>query len=322
MIDLRSNGTFVISLDFELLWGVFDVVKFEEKINYFENTRLVIPKILKVFEEKEIHATWATVGMLFNNDWEEWNQNIPDELPEYSDPKLSPYAFGKSIQKLHTEDLCFAPGLIKLIADTKGQEIGTHTYSHYYCLEQGQDLKKFKADLEVAVKLSGKMDVQLRSLVFPRNQFRKEYLRVCYEMGIENVRTNPTNWYWKDVKSNSLLTKLARTGDAYFPFGKMAYPLETKNRESLPLEQKASRFFRPVEDNSFLRKLKLNRILYEMTTSARNKEVYHLWWHPHNFGDHPVESLNDLIIILNHFRFLKGKYGYQSLNMQELNYSL
>ena len=46
-MNKSTNGFLVISLDFELLWGVFDVVDFEEKKIYFENTRLVIPKILE-----------------------------------------------------------------------------------------------------------------------------------------------------------------------------------------------------------------------------------------------------------------------------------
>ena len=53
----------VISLDFELLWGVFDKVDYKEKETYFKNTRKVIPKILDLFSENDIHCTWATVGM-------------------------------------------------------------------------------------------------------------------------------------------------------------------------------------------------------------------------------------------------------------------
>jgi hypothetical protein len=112
---------------------------------------------------------------------------------------------------------------------------------------------------------------------------------------------------------------LGRTGDAYFNFGKKSYPSNHLNRtHHQPLQQKASRFFRPVEGNKYLRKLKIKRILSEMEWAAKNDEICHLWWHPHNFGNLPEESMIDLKIILNHFQRLKSKYNFQSVNMAEL----
>lgn len=316
---MLNNGNFIISLDFELLWGVFDVVNFEERRAYFEKTRIVIPEILNLFEKHGIKATWATVGMLFNENWEEWNANKPDLLPEYENQTLSAYRFGDMIQDQNTENLCFAPELIRLIYKTPGQEIGTHTYSHYYCMEPGQNISAFEADLNVSVKMADKMHINLRSLVFPRNQLRKDYLRVCYKLGIKNVRSNPSSWYWKDPNSIAISTRIARTGDAYIPLGKKTYSAEEFNfQPSTVLEQKASRFLRPVEENLQLRKLKIKRILAEMTSAAKNNEIYHLWWHPHNFGDFPRESLKDLKIILEKFIFLKQKYDFKSTNMWEI----
>src|SRR5690606_15533154 len=95
----NRNGALVISLDFELLWGVFDQIKLEEKGDYFQNTRRVIPQILEIFKNYNIHATWATVGMLFNKDWKEWGSNIPKNLPSYKNKDLSAYFFGERIKK-------------------------------------------------------------------------------------------------------------------------------------------------------------------------------------------------------------------------------
>ena len=313
------NSKFVISLDFELLWGVFDVVDYSSKKQYFRQTRDVVPEILNLFDQYDVHATWATVGMLFNKDWEEWENNIPKVLPNYNKQELSAYNFGKSIKSSSTEEYCFAPKLIQEIVQTPGQELATHTYSHYYCLEEGQTAESFDKDLEIAVAVASAIDVKLKSLVFPRNQFAPDYLQICNKHGIKNVRTNPKSWYWKDANSNSVLDKLGRTGDAYFNLGKKSYPENHLYRiHDQPLEQKASRFFRPVEGNKYLRKLKIKRILSEMEWAAKNDEVYHLWWHPHNFGNLPEESMIDLKIILNHFKLLKSKYNFESVNMAEL----
>src|SRR5680860_1223778 len=110
-----TNGFLVISLDFELLWGVFDKVDYKEKETYFKNTGKVIPEILGLFSEAQIHATWATVGMLFNKNWEEWRENTPEILPGYKNNALSAYNYGDSINSSETEFYCFARDLIQQI---------------------------------------------------------------------------------------------------------------------------------------------------------------------------------------------------------------
>lgn len=35
---------------------------------------------------------------------------------------------------------------------------------------------------------------------------------------------------------------------------------------------------------SFLEGLRLRRIRHEMVHAAKKGELYHLWWHPYNFG--------------------------------------
>ena len=314
-----KNGALVISLDFELLWGVFDKVEHKEKSTYFKNTRKVIPEILNLFSEYEIHSTWATVGMLFNNNWEEWKRNSPNILPEYNNSDLSAFNFGESIQSMKTEFLCFARDLIQQIHNTSHQEIGTHTYSHYYCLEDGQTLATFKADLEKAIELAKRMGIELKSLVFPRNQFNEEYLKVCYDLGILNVRSNPTDWYWKDTQNDSLKYKIFRSGDAYIGSKNKSYKLTDLNVEiGKPLSQKASRLLRPYSSIKFFNDLKLKRIKSEMTAAAKNNEIYHLWWHPHNFGNNPDENIDDLKELLQHYKQCNLKYKFDSLNMAEV----
>ena len=61
-------GTLVVSLDFELFWGMLDVCTLDE---YRENVlggRKAIPQMLQLFEKYNIHATWAAVGFLFAED--------------------------------------------------------------------------------------------------------------------------------------------------------------------------------------------------------------------------------------------------------------
>ncbi|MGM0933358.1 MAG: polysaccharide deacetylase family protein [Bacteroidota bacterium] len=311
-----ENGALVISLDFELLWGVFDKVDWREKKEYFQNTRKVIPEILGLFEKYEIQCTWATVGMLFNENWDEWNSNIPEILPEYDNKKLSAYKYGESIQSKETEELCFAPDLIKRIKEIPGQEIGTHTYSHYYCLEPGQTPESFKADLKKSSEVAKKFDIRLKSLVFPRNQYNSNYLEVCKDMGLQTVRTNPDIWYWKNTQQDSLQQKIFRTGDAYFGFNNKSYK---DIPEIFPgiTGQKASRLLRPQSGKKLLDEAHLKRIRSEMFTAARNKEIYHLWWHPHNFGGNPGKNIKALTSILEDHKKINKELGFSSNKMND-----
>ena len=313
-----KQGTFVISLDFELVWGLFDHIRLEEKVTYFDQTLQVIPQLLSCFEVNKIQVTWATVGMLFNENWDEWMANQPQERPTYDNPNLDAYAYGERYRKSGWDRFFFAPELIKAITQTKGQELATHTYSHYYCMEPGQTVSQFKADLAQAVQLARKFGCTMESLVFPRNQYHASYLEACMAHGIQQVRTNPKVWYWDNPKAG-LSSKIARTADAYLPFASKSYPTtQVKTVGSGVQGQPASRFLRPHHSQNPLNVIRLQRIIHEMTFAAQKGEIYHLWWHPHNFGTHPQESMAALQSIVAAYKKLADTYGYQSKSMHQL----
>src|SRR5262245_27879839 len=57
-------GTFVISLDYELMWGVRDHATRESYGSNVLGGREAIPVMLELFEKRNIQATWAIVGAL------------------------------------------------------------------------------------------------------------------------------------------------------------------------------------------------------------------------------------------------------------------
>ena len=316
----NKQGVLCISLDFELHWGVFERMKVDNLAdNYFENTRNAIPQMLELFADHGIHATWATVGMIFNENLEMWMNNIPELIPEYKHSTVSSYHWIELNRgKINSANL-FAPRLVELIAQTPGMEIGTHTYSHFYCHEKGQTVSQFKADLEKAKELALSKGITIESLVFPRNQFNSEYMEVCHQMGIKSVRTNPDKWYWDTSKKDTLAIKIMRTGDVWFPVNRnTVVPLDSINVSQSPVSIPASRLYRAWTNNRMLNALKMKRIFSEMTKAAKTGGLYHLWWHPHNFGYHPGECLRELKSILQHYSTLKKEYGLLSMNMKGL----
>ena len=55
-----------------------------------------------------------------------------------------------------------------------------------------------------------------------------------------------------------------------------------------------------------------------MRHAARNGQVFHLWWHPHNFGSHVDDNMAILRQILAHYRALAEEHGMVSRNMGEV----
>jgi hypothetical protein len=87
-----------------------------------------------------------------------------------------------------------------------------------------------------------------------------------------------------------------------------------------PYNFPSSRYLRPYSKSlSFFDKLKLNRIKRSMTYAAKNKKLFHLWWHPHNFGVNIDENIQFLSNILSHYQVLNKQYGMVSMNMSELS---
>lgn len=70
-------GTLIVSLDFELFWGMLDVCPLEEYQDHVLGGKKAIPRLLELFRKHGIHATWATVGYLFAENYEELQRFFP-----------------------------------------------------------------------------------------------------------------------------------------------------------------------------------------------------------------------------------------------------
>ncbi len=321
-MNKKRPGKFVVSLDFELIWGILDKKEFAE--NYkgnIINVHRIMDRLLKLFDDYNIHATFATVGFLFFKNHQELLNGVPDIKPEYAETNLSPYPYINCMEK-DEDALHYAHSLIQKIKSYPNQEIGTHTFSHYYCLEKGQNEKSFHADIESAIEIAKENGIDLKSLVFPRNQFNESYLKVCKKLGIKSYRGNENSWLYiaKEGQNETYLRRFIRLLDAYINIsGPHTYDLQKMNAGNYPINIPSSRFLRPYSKRfEVLEPLKLKRIQSALTHAAQNSLVYHLYWHPHNFGDNIDENFNFLERIFIHFSILHDKYGMESMNMKEM----
>lgn len=319
-----SSGIFTISLDFELYWGLRDLFPLDKYQENLIGGRDAIPYFLEQFKTHQIHATWSTVGLLFFNNRSELQKGLPKIQPSYSNKNLSPYPYIESNTLGNDEEsdpYHFAISLINLIKTYPGQEIGTHTFSHYYCLEEGQTKTEFKADIEAAIAAAKQLDIKTKSLVFPRNQYNQTYLKIIKELGIIAYRGNERSWLYQASKreSHSFIRKIIRRMDDYINLSGHHCYHPGQLKDQVPMNIPSSRFLRPhLPSLTVFEPLRLKRITSAMTYAAKNGLIYHLWWHPHNFGVNTKENRSILNNILAHYLHLNKKYGMCSMNMCEI----
>lgn len=317
-----DTGKFVISLDFELFWGVRDKRSIETYGSNILAVQQVIPSLLSAFDRYNVKGTFSTVGFLFARDKNDLKNFLPERKPMYTDAHLSPYPALESIGNDESDDpYHFGFTLLKKIQENGKHEIGSHTFCHYYCLEPGQGPEDFRADLEAAQKIAAAKGLQMRSLVFPRNQFNSDYLSVCQSCGIDSYRGNPDSWLYTGRNKNdeNLFRRAFRIIDAYINIS--GYHCHTADHLLTgPIANiAASRFLRPWSRKlRWLEPLRLNRIKRAMHHAAANKKLFHLWWHPHNFGANQQENMYILEQILQYYQVLNQQYGFSSETMSGL----
>lgn len=311
-------GALVISLDMELNWGVHDVFTLEEYGENILGARLAVPKMLQLFLKYDIHATWAIVGMLYCESKKELLMKLENLDISYANKLFAPQSNLWQVGEDEIQDpYHFAHSLIETIKAVPNQEIGTHTFSHYYCLEDGQQAKHFEKDLQAVVDLNE----SVTSLVFPRNQTNSDCINICKKYGITAYRGNEESWIYQAYtsKTNPPIKRLLRLVDAYVNLtGQHTFSIKSIQKESI-INVKSSRFLRPYSKRlGALESLRLRRIKKGLTKAAKNNELYHLWWHPHNFGKNTEENLWFLEEILKHVDDLKENYNFQSMHMRDV----
>lgn len=318
---MNQAGVFTISLDFEFYWGVHDKRTLDSFKPSLVNIRPVIEQTLALFDKHGVHATWATVGFLLSENPDELRDSLPRIRPRYVHREYSPYDYVEQLKDSIDNEFHFAKNLIKKIDQTPNQEIATHTMSHLYLLEDGVDPAAIRADLSAAVQIAGENDIKITSIVFPRNQYSDEGLEICKSLGINCYRGNQRFFAYNSLDNasyNSPVRKALRLLDCYVNIsGSNTHSLRPARDEMVNVP--ASFFLRPYSKKlRMLEGLRQRRLKAAMTKAAKKKELFHLWWHPHNFGLHAKENLRFLEGILEHYQALATEHGMTSQTMSEL----
>jgi peptidoglycan/xylan/chitin deacetylase (PgdA/CDA1 family) len=274
------NPAVVVSLDFELRWGLLGVLgdDMNEYRENLEGVEEVVPRLLEMFRERGVRATWATVGALACRDWDEWHARTP-AIPRYENPVFAwrdVYERRDPRGRLH-----FAPHLVNAIVAAHGQELGSHTFGHVFFREPGFTRGDAVADTDAVIRVfEERWKVTVKTCVFPRNQVA--HTDVLQERGIAGWRNTPKPFYWSagTQADQTLSLRMLRALDSLVPLGRRA-------ASSRALR---SSYFVRLTLPPMLWRQHCRRVVND-ARGLQDDETLHLWFHPHNIGGNPKKGV-------------------------------
>jgi peptidoglycan/xylan/chitin deacetylase (PgdA/CDA1 family) len=302
-----DRGVFIISIDLELIWGTLDLFGEQRFRRACEIEReIVIDRLLELFGEFNVSATWCVLGHLFleccapeagrkhseivrpNHDWhrEDWFVNDP-----CGNEESSPLFFGRTlIEKIRR---CPAP-----------QEIGCHSFSHVIFGDAGCSGETAQSEIAACVRAARELGITMCSFAFPRNEVG--HLDVLKQYGFECYRGPEPQWYearnfpsilkrlshlWDVVtaaKPPTVLPEYTEAGVWNIPGSMIYFPMHGLRRY-IPVSRRVKRAIKGLND------------------AVEQRRVFHLWFHPTNLADETEAMFSGLRRILEHASHLRGR---------------
>lgn len=308
-----NRGVAVISIDTELAWGEAHRRGAEPAGHDYSAERRVIDRMLAMFAQYEISATWAVVGHLFLDRCESSNGRPHPEVvrPDYpwligdwydidptSDLGDSPYYYGRDIVE-------------RILACPVSQEIGCHSFSHVMAGEPGCSKEAFGTDLAACRDAADALGVSLRSFVFPRNSIG--HVDRLAEHGFSCYRGRPAEPF---ADRPSAVRAALRVVDRAYPLGGSASFPRRHPSGSWDIPQ--TFLFAPADHRRLPIRVWVQRPVARLRQAAGHRSVFHLWFHPHNITADPERALLALRMVCAEAARLRSSGRLDVLPMGDL----
>ena len=307
MNESESSGAFVVSLDTELVWGMFDTGTVSPE--RYTGTRGVIRNLLDLFEEYQIPATWALVTHLLTDCCasELGRQSHPDSCKQNSRNVALP------CQQELDPDLWYEPRILDWIEDTEvDHDVGSHTHTHLVFSEATRE--EARSDIEQSVAIAKRHGIDLTSFVYPRN--RIAHRDMLSDAGFEVYRGIDSRWYEKSQLPAPVVkgTRFADEATQWTP------PTVIPRTESGLVEVPGSQVFRPAHGmwRHTPKGSQRTRAIAGLDRAARTGEIFHVWFHPFNFAHNPGHLLEAFETVLAHAQSLVRQGCLDILTMREV----
>lgn len=190
-----DNAYFVMSLDFELAWGVVNddksilsVLKRRES-----SCRTSIFSLLNALERYDVPCTWATVGHLFLSHCEKDETFPHKDMPRFKDSWFSQ----DPCSNLARDPLFYGKDIVeRIMSSTVKHEIGYHSFSHVNFAECSRRVAR--AEMEASREIGKDFGIEFKSFVFPRNEVG--HIDLLKEFGFRIYRGRKVG-RWKENQS-------------------------------------------------------------------------------------------------------------------------
>lgn len=286
----NKKGYFLFSLDTELAWGYFDQYREGRFSKSGVWERKAVQRILDIFDEFEISATWAVVGHMFFASCEKC------ELCPVLDWKGKHRSFDQIYDT--ADQLWYGADVIDLLL-THGtrHEIGFHGFTHKVFDERIMTDAEAKTEITEWNRLSARKNITPYSVVFPRN--RAGHLKAFKEAGYICYRGDELRPKGSHI---SLLRKAMNVFDLIFQFRTpLVYDpfLDDSGLVNLPASRWLFGMNRRIEallDAIGLSNLRIHPMITAVRRAARDGKIVHIWAHPEEFkSDKDFEKLRFLL---------------------------
>jgi len=272
-------GCFIFSLDMELAWGYYD--KFVPGLFSPDGSREreAVRRLLSLFDEYEIPATWAVVGQLFYrshkeaafNPAEDWKGKYP--------------LFERMYYENHP--LLFAPDILEMLLTSKiRQEIGFHGHTHKVFDEETMSPERAKSEIQAWKDAAKPVNIEPKTVIFPRsrvgyfNLFRQSGF-TCYR-GLERY---PAKVYYLPVVGRFFRRFHYYLTAVTFP-SRYSAEVDPSGLVNLRFSRWLFGFNRRLEvwlDRFNLHTLRLQTLVQGVRKVAEEKKILHVFAHPCEF---------------------------------------
>jgi peptidoglycan/xylan/chitin deacetylase (PgdA/CDA1 family) len=276
------DGFFVLSFDFELIWGTLDICGPQGFARQCETERtVVVDRLLAFLATHGLPSTWFVVGHLLldrcapqggvkhpeivrpRHAWVQgdWFTHDPG-----SDEAAAPHYYGRALVE-------------KILSCGTPQEIGAHSFSHVIFGDPGCSREAAQSELAACVSAARALGLTMRSFAFPRNSVG--HLDLLPAHGFSCFRGPDPTWYesWPHAARRAAhlwdvawaaappIVQPVRVADGLWNIpGSMVYLPRHGVRRFIPMSRRVKRAMEGLD-------------------RARRGGIFHLWMHPTNLVD-------------------------------------
>ena len=301
-----ERGIFTLSLDFELIWGTVDAGGPERFTRACEIERdVVVDRLLALLAEFEISATWCIVGHLFLDRCAAVNGIKHPEIvrPSHSWSDGDWFARDPCGTEI-TDPIFYGASLVeKVRACPVSQEIGCHSFSHVIFGDEGCSRETAASELAECAQLARAHDILLQSFAFPRNSVG--YLDLLRDHGFTSYR-GPEPVWWERTRVPPAVKRLGHLVDV-LTAREPPVVLPTQVLEGLWNIPGSMMYFPMHGRRRYVpMSLRVRRAVKGLDRAARDRRIFHLWFHPTNLADEPERMFSGLRAIFERVDALRS----------------